>query len=229
MLTSDESKVSVKCLGLDLDPVLIGRANTKFSTTASPAPLCSSDESKLEHVSTPNNCDMKAMFKACNLNSESEHNTACTSFRNEKVGQAEIKGGQNNEPQPLFHLTTIFSTTMWIHLHGGDDGLREFIERACGWTKQFLLVEPQPSVCYRKANKRLRKMGRPEIEDVTSSRLKMRLDIEKGIDDTVIRCGFRRISLSEMVDDQRADSKAKKDAITSWNRSLYLYERVVDK
>jgi hypothetical protein len=47
--------------------------------------------------------------------------------------------------RPLFHLTTIFSTTMWIHVHSGDNGLRSFIERACHWTALFLLVEPQPS------------------------------------------------------------------------------------
>ena len=45
----------------------------------------------------------------------------------------------------LFHLTTIFSTTMWIHVHGGDDGLRSFLVRACQWTANYLLVEPQPS------------------------------------------------------------------------------------
>jgi hypothetical protein len=52
-----------------------------------------------------------------------------------------------NEPQcrRLFHLTTIFSTTMWIHVHSGDNGLRSFLERACHWTALFLLVEPQPS------------------------------------------------------------------------------------
>ena len=48
-------------------------------------------------------------------------------------------------PRPLFHLTTIFSATMWIHVHAGDDGLREFLKRACGWTKMYLLIEPQPS------------------------------------------------------------------------------------
>ena len=52
-----------------------------------------------------------------------------------------------NQPhcRRLFHLTTIFSTTMWIHVHSGDNGLRSFIERACHWTALFLLVEPQPS------------------------------------------------------------------------------------
>jgi hypothetical protein len=48
-------------------------------------------------------------------------------------------------PRPLFHLTTIFSATMWIHVHAGDDGLREFLKRACGWTRMYLLIEPQPS------------------------------------------------------------------------------------
>ena len=87
---------------------------------------------------------------------------------------------------------------------------------------------------YRKANTRLRKMGRQELDDVTPTRLKMRLDIEKAIEQVVIGCGFRRVSLDEISgtktstnDDDKTidDDKTKKDATTAWNRSLQLYER----
>ena len=86
---------------------------------------------------------------------------------------------------------------------------------------------------YRKANTRLRKMGRQELDDVTPTRLKMRLDIESAIEQVVVGCGFRRISLDEISgtktstndDDKTTDDGKKKDATTAWNRSLQLYER----
>lgn len=162
----DESKPTVKCLGLDLDPMLIGRAKTKFCTnTPTPTPQCSNSEevkseesskaeSKLEKEdmsNTSNECEVKAMFKECNLCAQSEHNNAYTSFLNDTImGNNNSEGAtttanKESKPQALFHLTTIFSTTMWIHVHGGDEGLRMFLERACAWTKRYLLIEPQPS------------------------------------------------------------------------------------
>lgn len=45
-------------------------------------------------------------------------------------------------------LTSLFSTTMWIHLHAGDDGLRKLLEQVCRKTTQFVLIEPQPSKWY---------------------------------------------------------------------------------
>jgi len=109
------------------------------------------------------NARMTATFMECDLNSDIEHNAACTSFLANVVEQKEAKDGgegvvavgdgnqQTTQHPPLppsgrlFHLTTIFSTTMWIHVHGGDDGLRSFLVRACQWTANYLLVEPQPS------------------------------------------------------------------------------------
>ena len=52
---------------------------------------------------------------------------------------------EEEEAKQLFHLTTIFSTTMWIHVHSGDIGLKSFLERACLCTRRYLLIEPQPS------------------------------------------------------------------------------------
>jgi hypothetical protein len=46
-----------------------------------------------------------------------------------------------------FHLTSIFSTTMWIHIHAGDDGLKDFLKRACS-ISDMILIEPQPSKWY---------------------------------------------------------------------------------
>ena len=69
-------------------------------------------------------------------------------------------------------------------------------------------------------------MGRQELDDVTPTRLKMRLDIESAIEQIVIGCGFRRVSLDEISGSTNDGDTAKKDAATTaWNRSLQLYER----
>lgn len=61
-------------------------------------------------------------------------------------------------------------------------------------------------------------MGRPEI-DVSSTRLKMRNDIENEIEKVVLGCGFRRVTLN--VEDEGHHQGDK----TAWNRTLQLYER----
>ena len=125
--------------------------------------------------STGTNARIESTFMVCDLNSDLEHNTVCAFFanvsgsgvvedttgscgggviaHNDKKHQPVVAASPTistptlNQPpcRRFFHLTTIFSTTMWIHVHGGDDGLKSFLERACDWTSKFLLVEPQPS------------------------------------------------------------------------------------
>lgn len=60
-----------------------------------------------------------------------------------------------------FTFVSIFSTTMWIHLNFGDEGLRLFIANALKQvsSKGVLIVEPQLNKCYRSAAKRCRKLG----------------------------------------------------------------------
>ena len=116
----------VRCLGLDIDATLVQRASGKFSREDV------NDKSEKQ--------EFMPVFKDCNLCSNDEHNNACsTFFANVAKTQQEII------PRKMFFLTTIFSTTMWIHIHAGDDGLTKFLERACGWTKKYLLIEPQHS------------------------------------------------------------------------------------
>lgn len=68
------------------------------------------------------------------------------------------------------------------------------------------------SLSYRKAQKRLRKLGRPEI-DISSDRLKLRPNIEKEIDQILQSNGFEKVSCCSPNDR------------TEWNRSIELYER----
>lgn len=61
-------------------------------------------------------------------------------------------------------------------------------------------------------------MGRQELEDVTSARLKIRQDIEKAVETIIFGCGFFRVDTDY--------NESKEVVTTSWNRSLLLYERV---
>ena len=71
-------------------------------------------------------------------------------------------------------------------------------------------------------------MGRPELDDVTSSRLKLRPDIDKEIEAIISGCGFQRLQLGPTSEEKGLDTKHPSvDAVTSWNRSLHLYERKV--
>lgn len=215
LLASDPGKLDldVECLGLDMDPQLIERANghVRVDDSGNSAVGRSSPGRSFE-------------FMVCDLTSEEQHHGAYQRFA------ASCGEKSCGDFEQLFDLTTIFSTTMWIHVHAGDDGLRRFLERASDATSRFLLVEPQPSACYRKANARLRKMGRPELEDVSSARLKMRQDIESEIAGVVTRCGFRRVYITESqtckVEGGERTTTQKQEAVTAWNRQLHLYERV---
>lgn len=107
-------------------------------------------------------------------------------------------------------LISLLSTTMWVHVHAGDEGLKQVLEQLCRKSRRYLVIEPQPSKCYRNAVIRLRKMGRPELE-VSSDRLKWRLKLDAEIEKTLKACSFQRVLTGK--------------ELTSWNRSIHLYEK----
>ena len=74
-------------------------------------------------------------------------------------------------------------------------------------------------------------MGRPELNDVTSTRLKLRPDIEREIEKIIINAGFQRIPFDPILSNELISQARGPDrndivgAVTSWNRTLHLYER----
>ena len=65
--------------------------------------------------------------------------------------------------RPAVHLVTCFSTTMWVHVNRGDDGLHLFLGELANAADVALVVEPQPWRCYRSAAQRLRRQGKPPL------------------------------------------------------------------
>ena len=187
--SSDE--IFMHCLGLDIDEELIERAQSKKKSASAAGEKDSSNALRFH-----------AEFHECNLNDAKDHMEKSEEF----LKQSGIT---------RFDLTSIFSTTMWIHIHSGDDGLVAFLERACSLTN-YLLIEPQPSKCYRSVNVRLRRMNRPE-EDISVDRLKMRENIEESIDRVVTSFGFKKVTIPN---DEVQNSR------TKWKRKLQIYKRV---
>ena len=146
-------KVHLKCLGLDIDPELIRRATNKsqdiqLNQVSGTNPIPSSEESLKEQ--------RDVIFKECNICDKHEYLSICSSFLgndtsmiiNDKNGDDPKKRTiSNTDKETKFDLISIFSTTMWIHIHSGDDGLKEFLKRTCEMTNA-ILIEPQPSKWY---------------------------------------------------------------------------------
>jgi hypothetical protein len=51
-------------------------------------------------------------------------------------------------PLDCVNLLSLFSTTMWLHIHAGDEGFKNLLGKLCQQTKNFLLLEPQSSKRY---------------------------------------------------------------------------------
>jgi len=70
-------------------------------------------------------------------------------------------------------------------------------------------------------------MGLQELSNVTSASLKLRQAIEEEIERIVLEEGFHpvHVDVKSGTFKQKDDAVNKADIITSWNRSLQLYER----
>lgn len=104
-------------------------------------------------------------------------------------------------------LVSLFSTTMWLHVHLGDEGFAGFLRGVAGRC-ELLLVEPQPKRAYRKINKRLGAMKRPAVD---IGGLETLDDLEGEMDRTMGGEGFERVG---------GENEGKR---TAWGRGIVLY------
>ena len=116
-------------------------------------------------------------------------------------------------------LISLFSTTMWVHVHLGDEKFLDFIKNLCSHS-EFLLIEPQPEKCYTSANKRLRKQGKEEF-DVGKLKIlrtgwkgkdKKGEGVERAIARVVEGEGFVRV-------------EATNHGESGWGRSIMIFRR----
>lgn len=128
------SSLNVRSFGIDIDAELIRRANEKSKI------LLRDD-------------GVKASFEVGDLTNALDHLNVCENFFSSDAactsdGKAEGERKQTQRDcRVCFDLCSIFSTTMWIHVHSGDEGLKLFLKRASAMCN-VLLIEPQPSKWY---------------------------------------------------------------------------------
>ena len=108
-----------------------------------------------------------------------------------------------------FHVAFCFSTTMWVHLNQGDDGLVSLLTCLCRWADN-VIIEPQPWKCYRSAARRLRRAGKPPFPHYDS--LVHRSSVLDHIDHVM------RNQLAMTLHAHLGDSE--------WNRPVWWYRHV---
>lgn len=107
-----------------------------------------------------------------------------------------------------FDVIFCFSVTMWIHLNHGDDGLVNFLRKACSIT-DMIVIEPQPWKCYRNASRRLRRSKNEDFPLLKT--LKLTGDPAAHIEHILTEfCNFRKVTVTE-------DNE--------WKRRLLIYAR----
>lgn len=110
--------------------------------------------------------------------------------------------------KPRFDVVFCFSITMWIHLNHGDEGLVEFLRKACAVT-EMIVIEPQLWKCYRNAARRLRRSKGEEFPMLKS--LKYTGDPILHIENILTEiCEFRKVAVTQ-------DNE--------WRRKLLIYAR----
>ncbi|XP_033176854.1 probable RNA methyltransferase CG11342 [Bombus impatiens] len=108
-----------------------------------------------------------------------------------------------------FDVVFCFSVTMWIHLNHGDQGLMEFLQKACSITN-MIVIEPQLWKCYRNASRRLRRSKGEDFPLLKT--LKLTGDPVAHIERILTEfCNFRRVTVTKN---------------NEWKRSLLIYKRM---
>lgn len=172
MITTAGCK-NVHMLAVDLDPVLIERAN---------------------EVQLP---DSLIKFETCDVTDTTNRDVQWRSYLDS------VSSGRR------FDLITCFSTTMWIHLNHGDDGLQDLLQSMCRWADN-VIVEPQPWKCYRSAARRLKRANAPPFPFYNAIQLRANVveDIKKMLDDQKDMALYAHLGYSQ------------------WNRPVFWYRRL---
>lgn len=106
--------------------------------------------------------------------------------------------------QARFDVVSMFSVTMWIHLHHGDAGLRAFLSGLCSIANN-IIIEPQPWKCYRSCRNRWRRNGLPAPPKMAE------LEWRSGVEDLIIQY---------LTDELGFGLAGPADEVTRWGRRV---------
>lgn len=146
--------------------------------------------------------------RARECNQHPDHLTfECLDFLSDDCGET-LRRHLAQLHKTRFDVVFCFSITMWIHLNHGDDGLEEFLRKACDLS-EMIVIEPQPWKCYRNASRRLRRVKSEDFPLLKE--LKYTRNPTEHIEDILTRlCDFQKVTIT---------------ASNDWGRTLLIYER----
>jgi hypothetical protein len=133
--SADTQKIAV--VGVDLDPQLIQRATQTYgcgqndATTTTPQTTKDDDDDDSSRI-------VATHFVTANVLEDDNLLPLLLMDNN----------NNNNNQNHCVNLLSLFSTTMWLHIHAGDEGFKRLLGKLCQQTKNFLLLEPQSSKRY---------------------------------------------------------------------------------
>eukprot|EP00056_Hartaetosiga_gracilis_P010114 m.148412 g.148412 ORF g.148412 m.148412 type:complete len:328 (+) comp13257_c3_seq2:235-1218(+) len=197
---------------------------------------------------------------AADTNRKSEHNSRedSVSFEFHTVNVANTEDLHTKSSKTLkrfakkkYDLVCLFSVTMWIHVHSGDEEFLDILGRICDLT-DALIVEPQESRSYGTCRRRMKRAGGeipPKLDELKLRGDKLFPAIQKQINDG----GFYPLQPNDQstctkgVEEQKTDEhhqqqqhqqhqqqqqthvdkqpSLKKAKRTAWKRPIWLFRR----
>ncbi|KAG5897436.1 hypothetical protein JTB14_002699 [Gonioctena quinquepunctata] len=129
----------------------------------------------------------------------------CLDIMDETVREDIISSYLRTKNVKKFSVLFCFSTTMWIHLNYGDEGLKTFLKYIAS-ISEIVVVEPQPWKCYKTAVKRMKQANFvfPAFSDLT-----IKKNIEEEIENILARSDLDKVTESER---------------TKWERKLLIFK-----
>lgn len=176
-------------LGIDLDRILIERAKVKYSHN---------DAIHFETCDIMNEADRSSVFS--------------TYWAKFNIDKASTSNKTHEEIGGKFHFISLFSITMWIHLHHGDEGILDCFHIVSSMCCGSVLVEPQPWKCYRTANKRVTRQQLPPFPHFRTLRIK---DMEAECIRVFLSIGCDKSSTTGKYGPDQVESDGASDSIVS--------------
>ncbi|CAG9464555.1 unnamed protein product [Pedinophyceae sp. YPF-701] len=124
-------------LGIDIDPVLVRRAVRRLMAARNAA-----REERRGHAPT-HGAEATLLPPAERLDA----------LKHVRFRAGDVLSLEGEVPRGTFGVVTCLSVTKWVHIHGGDDGLRRLLRLLAGAAEPggHVIVEPQPWKSYRQA------------------------------------------------------------------------------
>jgi 7SK snRNA methylphosphate capping enzyme len=144
-------RAPVAVVGVDIDGGLVARARDQLQALL--------HDAKSNNIADPGSGDCGEVG---GIDSSTVRGTAPVLFENVCFREEDFAAEQETKTaseKESFDVVLMLSVTKWVHLHGGDSALKRFFTRArdCLRPGGVLVLEPQPSISYKRALRKIRR------------------------------------------------------------------------